>query len=228
MTDILLQNTSRGITNRYVSLSEEIRHLLIDAFIEGELVPGTRINDVELAQKLGVSRTPVREALRGLQTLGIIETLPARITRVVTLNAQEFEHAKIVWASLYRILLTDTIEHITAEHITQMTEMCNKFTPAHNDKLPTHTFRFFETLSSLTKNTFLRESIHTAACRIRLGHHNTHSNTKKHLTPTRAQAQQFLNALIHKNLTNAHHILETITTTPHHTPALNPTQTTPT
>jgi DNA-binding GntR family transcriptional regulator len=214
MTDALLQNTTTGLENRYVSLAEEIRTLLLKAFIDGELTAGRRVNDVELAKKLGVSRTPVREALRGLQTLGIIETLPARITRVVSLSAQEFEHAKIVWASLYRMLLHDTINHLTDTHIAEMTKLCSELAEIDDHKNATVSFRFFDTLGSLTKNTFLRESIHAAACRMRLGHHNTTDGTHNFLRPTFAQAQEFLTAMIQKDLNKAHHALNQILGTP--------------
>src|SRR5437870_2963541 len=105
MTDVFSRVSP--VDTRYTSLSEEIRQILLEAFIDGELIPGTRINDMELAKRLGVSRTPVREALRGLQTMGIIETLPARITRVVKLSKDEFDHVQMVWASLLQLLLAD-------------------------------------------------------------------------------------------------------------------------
>jgi DNA-binding GntR family transcriptional regulator len=207
MNDTLLQQSPR-VTTTYVSLSDEIHALLLNSFIDGELTPGTRINDHELAQKLGVSHTPVREALRGLQTLGIIETLPARVTRIATLTTEEFNNAKTVWASLYKVLLTDIIHNITNQHITQMTKLCNQLTHTHNH--PTTTFRLFETLTTLTDNTFLKESIHTAACRMRLGYLNSDDGVNNYFRITFTQAEEFLTALVHKDLYEAHCTLSRI------------------
>jgi DNA-binding GntR family transcriptional regulator len=196
-------------------LSDEIHQLLLTAFIDGELTPGTRINDQELAARLGVSRTPVREALRGLQTLGIIETLPARITRIATLTSEEFENVKTVWASLYKVLLTDIIHRVTNEHITQMTKLCNELTHTHNHA--TTSFQFFNTLTPLTDNTFLQQSIHAAAYKVRLGHHNTTTGTSNHMHPTFTQAQQLLTAITQHNLTKAHQTINNITNNHHKT-----------
>jgi DNA-binding GntR family transcriptional regulator len=74
------------------------RHLVYEqlrGWIEsGELAPGEVIKDVEIARALGVSRTPVREALQMLQRDGSIEMLPGRLTRVTEISPDDI-------ASLY-------------------------------------------------------------------------------------------------------------------------------
>ena len=57
--------------------------------IEGALAPGTRLNERMLCEKLGVSRTPLREALKILAALGLVELLPNRGAAVVQLTAQD-------------------------------------------------------------------------------------------------------------------------------------------
>ena len=53
-------------------LFEQIHQVLWDKIRNGEIVPGQRLKDVEWAQRLGVSRTPVREAMRKMQQEGVL------------------------------------------------------------------------------------------------------------------------------------------------------------
>lgn len=59
--------------------------------LEGEVEPGARLGEVELAAQLGVSRTPVREALRALSSQGLVEILPNRGARVARWSVQDLE-----------------------------------------------------------------------------------------------------------------------------------------
>jgi DNA-binding GntR family transcriptional regulator len=56
---------------------------------DGVLEPGETLKDTEIADLLGVSRTPVREALQRLERLGVVEMLPGRLTRVTPLSAAD-------------------------------------------------------------------------------------------------------------------------------------------
>ena len=63
-------------------LGDEVYALLGEAILDGRLAPGGRLRDHELAEWLGVSRTPVREALQRLERTGLVEVSPHRYTRV--------------------------------------------------------------------------------------------------------------------------------------------------
>lgn len=63
-------------------LGDEVYLALGEAIIDGTLPPGERLRDQDLAQRLGVSRTPVREALQRLERTGLVEVAPNRYTRV--------------------------------------------------------------------------------------------------------------------------------------------------
>ena len=69
-------------------LQEEVAARLRDLITQGTIAPGTRINEVALCAKLGVSRTPLREAVRMLAGEGLVELVPARgaVVRKVTLK----------------------------------------------------------------------------------------------------------------------------------------------
>ncbi|MFK4836326.1 GntR family transcriptional regulator [Microbacterium sp. ZW T2_14] len=64
------------------ALGDEVYVRLGEAILDGRLAPGERLRDHELAERLGVSRTPVREALQRLERVGLVEVSPHRYTRV--------------------------------------------------------------------------------------------------------------------------------------------------
>lgn len=63
-------------------LGDEVYARLGEAIIDGSLAAGERLRDHDLARRLGVSRTPVREALQRLERVGLVEVAPNRYTRV--------------------------------------------------------------------------------------------------------------------------------------------------
>lgn len=69
-----------------IPLHEEVTNRIRDLIVESTLVPGERIQEMQLAEQLGVSRTPIREALKVLTSEGLVELLPLRgaIVKVFT------------------------------------------------------------------------------------------------------------------------------------------------
>ena len=76
--------------------AERLRALII----EGILAPGARLNERELSEQLGLSRTPLREAFRLLAAEGLLLQLPNRGVQVVALSREDVRHAFEVMASL--------------------------------------------------------------------------------------------------------------------------------
>ena len=72
----------------------------MQAIVSGQLEPGSRIRDGELAAQLQISRMPVREALKRLQSEGLVETIPNRETRVAPIRAERAAQAFPVIAAL--------------------------------------------------------------------------------------------------------------------------------
>ena len=75
------------------SLKDQIKTILIDRIVDGELVPGDRIKELKIAKEFGTSQAPVREAIRCLETLGYIEHIPHVGAMVKTFTQQEIEEA---------------------------------------------------------------------------------------------------------------------------------------
>src|SRR4051795_6717816 len=76
---------------------------LRDAIVDGTLAPGERLRDQELCAWLGLSRTPVREALVRLEQDGLVETAPQRFTRVAPLDRRAARDAFPVVAALHAL-----------------------------------------------------------------------------------------------------------------------------
>ena len=74
-----------------------------DAIVDGTLPPGQQIRDQELSQQLGLSRTPVREALTRLEADGLVETAPQSYTRVAGLDRQAARDAFPVVAAMHAL-----------------------------------------------------------------------------------------------------------------------------
>ena len=91
-----MQNTPSFISKK--PLRDDVHTLLRERIVEGKSLPGSRLPDVQLAAELGVSRTPVREALLRLVREGLVENDPHRGFFVAPLSRQEvLETYPIVW-----------------------------------------------------------------------------------------------------------------------------------
>src|SRR5215510_14678275 len=73
------------------TLHDELLPLLCELIIEGKLDPGRRIPEQALCARFGVSRTPLREALKMLSVKGLVHLLPNRGASVVRITQQEAE-----------------------------------------------------------------------------------------------------------------------------------------
>src|SRR3954467_2926439 len=82
------------------SLASGAYEALVEAIVTGTLPPGSRIRDGELAAQLQISRMPVREALKRLESEGLVETVPNRETRVAPIRAERAAQAFPVIATL--------------------------------------------------------------------------------------------------------------------------------
>jgi DNA-binding GntR family transcriptional regulator len=82
------------------ALGQQIREILLERIFKGELQPGDRIVELQLANELGTSQAPVREALRELQSLGFVEHEPYRGTRVRRITERELAEIFPVRAAL--------------------------------------------------------------------------------------------------------------------------------
>ena len=73
--------------NEYLPLRDVVFNTLRDAISKGELEPGERLMEIQLAERLGVSRTPIREAIRKLELEGLVLMIPRKGAEVAKISA---------------------------------------------------------------------------------------------------------------------------------------------
>jgi DNA-binding GntR family transcriptional regulator len=93
---------------------------LCDAIVAGTLAPGERIHDGELCSWLGLSRTPVREALARLQEDGLVEMAPQRYTRVTPMSTREARDCFPLVATLHALATELAVPHMRRAHIERL------------------------------------------------------------------------------------------------------------
>lgn len=121
------------------SMREEVYNTLLRWIMEGVLLPGEKILDKDLASRLGVSRTPVREALRRLEDKELIVSSANRWTRVAEVSFEEPERIyPIIW-TLEELALTQVFHDITAADIKQMKSINKMMKKAVQEKDPVKT-----------------------------------------------------------------------------------------
>jgi DNA-binding GntR family transcriptional regulator len=98
-------------------LRQDVFEILLQEFINGQFVPGDRIRDDEIAQRLGVSRTPIREALTRLSMAGLVDTAPNRYTRVADLVTEEGIRTLKVLSTLYGLALEQLMRTLEADDL---------------------------------------------------------------------------------------------------------------
>jgi DNA-binding GntR family transcriptional regulator len=92
------------------SLRSRIVNAVRDAIVRGEFKPGEKVPEHELAQQLGVSRTPIREALRILEYQGLVETRPKRGTFIAGMRHEDAHDGLAVRTTLEEMAISQAIE----------------------------------------------------------------------------------------------------------------------
>ncbi|MHA3683545.1 GntR family transcriptional regulator [Leucobacter sp. HY1908] len=103
---------------------------LLDAIVREDLAPGSRIRDIELAAQLGLSRTPVREAVNRLVSLGLADAKPSAHTVVSTLTTKSVARTLEVLESLDRLAVAQAVPNIGESELKHLTELNQEFTAA--------------------------------------------------------------------------------------------------
>jgi DNA-binding GntR family transcriptional regulator len=111
-------------------LRDRAYRMLRDAIVTGELPPGSVIRDAELAERVGLSRTPVREALARLADDGLVETKPHAWTRVTPLGLREVRDAVVVVRAMHELAVRLAVPLMTERHHDLMRAANERFAAA--------------------------------------------------------------------------------------------------
>lgn len=116
-----------GPSPRRALLRDDAYQRLRDAIVDGTLEPGERLRDAELGDWLGVSRTPVREALARLEQAGLVITRPGRSTTVAPLDVRAARDAQSVVASMHQLAVRLAVPQLSDDDLQRMSDANERF-----------------------------------------------------------------------------------------------------
>lgn len=106
--------------DEYLPLRDVVFKTLRQAILRGELKPGERLMEIKLANKLGVSRTPIREAIRKLELEGLVLMIPRRGAEVAEITEKSLNDVLEVRKALEELSVQLACERITPEQVEEM------------------------------------------------------------------------------------------------------------
>lgn len=113
--------------NEYLPLRDVVFQTLRNAILKGEIQPGERLMEIQLAQRLGVSRTPVREAIRKLELEGLAIMIPRRGAIVADITVQDLKDVLELRAALEEMAVQKACDSITDEQMAKLEETSRQF-----------------------------------------------------------------------------------------------------
>ncbi len=119
-----MKELSMAIDN-YLPLRDVVFNTLREAILKGDLEPGERLMEIALAQKLGVSRTPIREAIRKLELEGLVVMTPRKGAVVAEITLEDLTDVLEVRKNLEELAVVLSCKKSTREDIEEMCR-CNE------------------------------------------------------------------------------------------------------
>ena len=116
--------------NDYLPLRDVVFNTLRQAILRGELKPGERLMEIQLANKLGVSRTPIREAIRKLELEGLVLMIPRRGAEVAEITEKSLRDVLEVRRALEELAVALACDRITEEEVESLKEAAKEFEQA--------------------------------------------------------------------------------------------------
>lgn len=111
-------------------LRDDVFRRLRDAIVDGTFAPGEQLKDGELAEWLGVSRTPIREALLRLGTSGLVVAIPGRSTTVTAIDIDAARDARDVIASMHALAARQVAGRLSDDDLGRMRDANRRFAAA--------------------------------------------------------------------------------------------------
>ena len=113
--------------NEYLPLRDVVFNTLRQAILRGELKPGERLMEIQLANKLGVSRTPIREAIRKLELEGLVLMIPRKGAEVAEITEKSLRDVLEVRRALEELAVELVCEKITDVQIQELRDAAEEF-----------------------------------------------------------------------------------------------------
>lgn len=105
--------------DEYLPLRDVVFKTLRQAILKGELAPGERLMEIQLAERLGVSRTPIREAIRKLELEGLVLMIPRKGAEVAKISEQNLRDVLEVRRSLEELAIDLACQRMEPEELSE-------------------------------------------------------------------------------------------------------------
>ena len=160
-----MENLTKLNLDEYKPLRDVVFENLRGAIVEGKLKPGQRLMEVQLAEQLGVSRTPVREAIRKLELEGLVVMIPRKGAYVANMSLKDVIDVLEIRASLEGLAASLAAERITDEDIKKLESIVEEFNDSINESdveaLLRKDVEFHECIFKSTNNKKLHQLINS-------------------------------------------------------------------
>ena len=115
------------------SVTDKVRRALRDYVLSGALKPGTQLIESQLAEQLGVSRAPVREALQTLESEGLVESVPNKGTFVADITEEDLREIYAVRAALEGVAMRLAAQAMDHEELSALAAIVERMEQAARD-----------------------------------------------------------------------------------------------
>ena len=116
--------------DQFLPLRDVVFQTLREAILQGRLKPGDRLMEIQLANQLGVSRTPIREAIRMLEQEGLAITVPRKGAQVAKMSEKDMEDVLETREVLDSLAVSKACERMTAEDLENLRAARDRFEDA--------------------------------------------------------------------------------------------------
>lgn len=120
--------------NEYLPLRDVVFNTLRQEILTGKMKPGERLMEIHLANKLGVSRTPIREAIRKLELEGLVIMIPRKGAEVAQISWKSLKDVLEVRRALDVLAIELACERMTQEELESLYHACESFEEATKTK----------------------------------------------------------------------------------------------
>lgn len=129
-----MEDTLKVNMNEYLPLRDVVFNTLRQAILKGELEPGERLMEIQLAERLGVSRTPIREAIRKLELEGLVNMVPRKGAEVAKISERNLRDVLEVRRALEELAMELACQRLSEEDIEKIRELNIKMQAEMNNE----------------------------------------------------------------------------------------------
>ncbi|TCK93286.1 GntR family transcriptional regulator [Natranaerovirga hydrolytica] len=197
--------------NEYLPLRDVVFNALREAILKGELNPGERLMEKQLAERMGVSRTPIREAIRKLELEGLVVMVPRKGAEVARITQKALKDVLEVRCALEELAVKIACEKVAQKEIKALRETMEAFNQAVNkgdvEKIVEKDVEFHDIIFNSTDNEKLIQILNNLREQIYRYRVEYIKKTDNHQILVK-EHEEILNAIESKNVEKAQEVAQ--------------------